>query len=102
MRSDGAIRPASSRRAAPTGSTTGVVGFQSLSELSLEAETRANGRPRKAAEALARRIQAEVIADGWHVGAYLGSEPDLLARYDVSRSVLREAIRLLEHNSVAR
>jgi DNA-binding FadR family transcriptional regulator len=61
-----------------------------------------DGEAPKTGEALARRIEAEVIAAGWPVGAWLGSEPDLVARYGVSRSVLREAIRVLEHRMVAR
>jgi DNA-binding FadR family transcriptional regulator len=56
----------------------------------------------KTGEALARRIEQEVINDGWPVGRCLGTEPELLERYGVSRSVLREAIRLLEHHMVAR
>jgi DNA-binding FadR family transcriptional regulator len=32
----------------------------------------------------------------------LGSETDLLERYDVSRAVFREAVRLVEHQQVAR
>jgi DNA-binding FadR family transcriptional regulator len=36
------------------------------------------------------------------VGTVFGSEAELLDRYGVSRAVLREAVRLLEHHSVAR
>jgi DNA-binding FadR family transcriptional regulator len=56
---------------------------------------------RTRAAALARRIQHEIIERGWPVGDVLGSEDDLLARYGVGRPVLRQAIRLLEHQSVA-
>jgi len=45
----------------------------------------------KSAEALARRIEAEIVADGWQVGQLIGTEPELLALYGVSRPVLREA-----------
>src|SRR5215216_4936232 len=38
----------------------------------------------------------------WPVGESLGSEPELRERYGVSRSVLREAVRLVEHHQVAR
>jgi DNA-binding FadR family transcriptional regulator len=55
----------------------------------------------KSAEALARRIEAEIVADGWQVGQLIGTEPELLALYGVSRPVLREAVRLLEHHMVA-
>lgn len=34
-------------------------------------------------------------------GASLGSEPELLERYGVSRAVLREAIRILEYDGIA-
>lgn len=50
---------------------------------------------------LARRIKREIIEQGWPVGEVLGSEDDLLARYGVGRPVLRQAVRLLEHQSVA-
>jgi DNA-binding FadR family transcriptional regulator len=56
----------------------------------------------KRAEATARQIFAEITAAGWPVGAQLGSESDLMARYGVSRAVLREAVRVLEHHQVAR
>ena len=51
---------------------------------------------------IARGIEAEVIATGWPVGAALGSEASLQRHYGVSRSVLREAVRLVEHHQVAR
>ncbi|MCO1653629.1 FadR/GntR family transcriptional regulator [Pseudonocardia humida] len=56
----------------------------------------------KLAEVVAARIQDEIAQQGWPVGAVLGSEADLLARYRISRAVLREAVRLLEHHAVAR
>lgn len=56
----------------------------------------------KLAAQVARRIEAEVVQRGWPVGESLGSEPDLRERYGVSRSVLREAVRLVEHHQVAR
>ncbi len=55
----------------------------------------------KTGKALARRIEAEIGAQGWPVGELLGTEPELLARYGVSRPVLREAVRLLEQHMVA-
>ena len=56
----------------------------------------------KLAAQVARRIEAEVVRRGWPVGDSLGSEPDLRERHGVSRSVLREAVRLVEHHQVAR
>src|SRR5215216_1262110 len=38
----------------------------------------------------------------WPVGESLGSEPELREHHGVSRSVLREAVRLVEHHQVAR
>lgn len=60
------------------------------------------GRSDKRAEQTARQIFREVAGDGWPVGTLLGSEAELMARYDVSRAVLREAVRVLEHHQVAR
>jgi len=54
------------------------------------------------ATALARLIRHEVVERGWPVGTVLGSEDELARRYDVGRPVLRQAARLLEHQSVAR
>lgn len=62
---------------------------------------RANGGGSKAT-VTAARIVDDVAALGWPVGAVLGSEAELLDRYDVSRAVFREAVRLVEHQQVAR
>lgn len=51
---------------------------------------------------IARLIEADIIRRGWPVGESLGSEPVLQQRYGVSRAVLREAVRLVEHHQVAR
>ncbi|HEX4391415.1 MAG TPA: FCD domain-containing protein, partial [Mycobacterium sp.] len=59
-------------------------------------------RPDKRASQIARRIEADVIRRGWPLGQSLGSEQALQQRYRVSRSVLREAVRLVEHHQVAR
>ncbi|MET8978811.1 FCD domain-containing protein [Streptomyces sp. NPDC004539] len=56
----------------------------------------------KLAEVVAARIHDDIAARGWQTGMVLGSETDLLARYGISRAVLREAVRLLEYHSVAR
>lgn len=56
----------------------------------------------KRASQIARRIEADIIRRGWPIGESLGSEQALQQRYQVSRSVLREAVRLVEHHQVAR
>ena len=56
----------------------------------------------KLASVVARRIEDEVVARGWPVGTVLGSETDLLERFGVSRAVLREAVRIVEHTGAAR
>ncbi|MCU1365807.1 MAG: GntR domain protein [Ilumatobacteraceae bacterium] len=60
------------------------------------------GRTTKLPEVTARKIFDEVVERGWPVGELLGSGPDLMARYGVSRGVLREAVRLLEYLQIAR
>ncbi|HYB37860.1 MAG TPA: FCD domain-containing protein [Mycobacterium sp.] len=59
-------------------------------------------RPDKRASTIARRIEGDIIRRGWPIGESLGSEHTLQERYRVSRSVLREAVRLVEHHQVAR
>ncbi len=56
----------------------------------------------KLAELVADALRADISRAGWPVDRVFGSEAELLTRYGVSRAVLREAIRLLEHHSVAR
>ncbi|WP_181784793.1 FadR/GntR family transcriptional regulator, partial [Pseudonocardia pini] len=56
----------------------------------------------KLASGIARAIEDDVVAKGWPAGESLGSEPELRERFGVSRTVLREAVRLLEHRRVAR
>ena len=56
----------------------------------------------KRAEAVARRITQQVVGDDLPPGALVGTEPELMQREDVSRAVLREAVRLLEHHEIAR
>jgi len=58
-------------------------------------------RGNKLAEQTAREIFRAVTEAGWPVGETLGSEAELMERYDVSRAVLREAVRVLEHHQVA-
>jgi DNA-binding FadR family transcriptional regulator len=56
----------------------------------------------KLASVVARRIEDDVVARGWPVGTVVGSESDLLERFGVSRAVLREAVRIVEHTGAAR
>ncbi len=56
----------------------------------------------KLAAIVAAQILADVMAKGWPVGEVFGSESELLERYEVSRAVFREAVRLVEHQQVAR
>lgn len=60
------------------------------------------GRGDKRAARIARDIEADIVRRGWAVGESLGSEAVLQQRYGASRSVLREAVRLVEHHQVAR
>lgn len=63
---------------------------------------RSSGAPARLAEGVANRIVRDIAALGWPEGEVLGSEHDLLERYGVSRAVFREAVRLVEHQQVAR
>ena len=59
----------------------------------------ANG---KRAEAVARQITHDLVAAGLQPGDLVGAESELMEHAGVSRAVLREAVRLLEHHGVAR
>jgi DNA-binding FadR family transcriptional regulator len=56
----------------------------------------------KLASQVAHRIEDDIIRLGWPIGTVLGSEQELREKYGVSRAVLREAVRLVEHHQVAR
>ena len=58
------------------------------------------GESAKLPEVLARTILMEIREMGWPVGERLGSEPELIETFDVSRAALREAIRLLERDNI--
>jgi DNA-binding FadR family transcriptional regulator len=60
-----------------------------------------DGASTKLAELVALEIEREIVRRDWPVGELLGTEPELLTKYQVSRAVLREAIRLLETHDVA-
>jgi DNA-binding FadR family transcriptional regulator len=64
------------------------------------AKQRSREKPGKLAEVVANRIEQDIVARGWPIGAVLGSESDLLQEYGVSRAVLREAVRIVEHHLV--
>lgn len=66
-----------------------------------KASVRGDGDGRKLAEIVAEQIEDEIVSRGWPIGEVLGSEAELLARYGVSRAVLREAVRIVEHHFVA-
>ena len=53
------------------------------------------------AEVVAAEIEQQIIAEGWRVGEVFGSEPELIDRFQVSRAILREAARIVEHHNVA-
>lgn len=57
---------------------------------------------KKAACAIAERIEEDLIARGWPIGTIYGSEGELADRFGVSRIVLREAVRILESRETAR
>lgn len=61
-----------------------------------------NDLTKRRADLLAEQILKRVILLGWPVGSPLGSETALMKEFAVSRPVLRQAIRLLEHHGVAR
>jgi len=56
----------------------------------------------KLAEDVATRIEAVIMEHGWREGESLGSESELIERFGVSRAVLREAVRIVEHHGAAR
>jgi DNA-binding FadR family transcriptional regulator len=56
----------------------------------------------KRAETVARHITQRIVAEGLSPGQLIGTEPVLMERASVSRAVLREAVRLLEHHQIAR
>ncbi|HVW44955.1 MAG TPA: FCD domain-containing protein [Amycolatopsis sp.] len=56
----------------------------------------------KLAEQTALVITREIRERGHQPETVIGSEPELLARLRVGRSVFRQAVRILEHNGIAR
>jgi DNA-binding FadR family transcriptional regulator len=56
---------------------------------------------RKLGQRIAEMLEKRIIDEGWPVGKVLGSEKEMLAELGISRAVLREAVRVLEHHGVA-
>jgi DNA-binding FadR family transcriptional regulator len=54
----------------------------------------------KLAQRIARLIEKEVVESGWQVGSLIGSETELAARFGVSRTVMREAVSITEHDGL--
>ncbi len=56
---------------------------------------------RRSAESIARAIELEIIGADLAVGAMIGSEADLMQRFNASRGVIREAVCLVESHMLA-
>lgn len=56
---------------------------------------------RRAAEGIARAIELDIIASDLEPGSRIGSEAELMAKYDASRGVIREAVTLVESHMLA-
>ncbi len=56
----------------------------------------------KSGRRLAREMEEFILRQRRPDGELLGSEADLMARFGVSRTILREAVRILEHDGLAR
>jgi DNA-binding FadR family transcriptional regulator len=59
------------------------------------------GRTPKKAQQIAEQIEREILNERLPTGHRLGTEPELIEKYGVSRAVLREAIRLVERHQLA-
>lgn len=70
-------------------------------EIETEASTEA-GPGQNPAERLVRELLRDVRLLGWSPGARIGGNRDLLVRYGVTVGTLRQAVRMLEQNSVVR
>ena len=70
-------------------------------KIETEASTEA-GSGQSPAERLARELLRDVRLLDWAPGARIGGAGDLLARYGVTVGTLRQAVRMLEQNSVVR
>jgi DNA-binding FadR family transcriptional regulator len=63
--------------------------------------THLSSSPGKSGLRIARQIEAHIIDSGFEPGARLGSETELIEQYSIGRSILREAVRILEYDGIA-
>jgi DNA-binding FadR family transcriptional regulator len=59
------------------------------------------GNGTKLAQQVARKIEDDILARGLEPGFKIGSEPDLMKVHSISRTIFREAVRILEHDGLA-
>ena len=57
---------------------------------------------RRLAETIARAIELDVLQQDLPVGAMIGTETDLMERYEASRGVIREAVCLVESHMLGK
>jgi DNA-binding FadR family transcriptional regulator len=76
-------------------------GRRSTTQLLPDSAVLAESRHGKGAEAVARNITRIIVTEGLRPGELVGTEPQLIEREGVSRALLREAVRLLEHHQIA-
>lgn len=57
-------------------------------------------RPGRLSEVVADRIESEILVTGLGPGDHLPTEPQLVEQHDVSRTVIREAARILEQRGL--
>lgn len=57
-------------------------------------------RPVKKPEKIMYSLMSDILDRGWAIGEHLGSEPEMLERYNVGRSAFREAIRPMEQYGI--
>jgi len=67
-----------------------------------ELSTRDSVRAKKMADIIADRIRQQIARGELTEGDWLPTEPELMERFEVSRPTLREALRLLEADSLVR
>jgi DNA-binding FadR family transcriptional regulator len=70
--------------------------------MTAEPNTRDQVRAKKMADIIADRIRLQIARGELTEGDWLPTEPELMARFGVSRPTLREAFRLLEGDSLVR
>lgn len=56
----------------------------------------------KLSHAIAREIARDIIEQNLNEGDFIGREPELLKRYNISRDTFREALRVLEWQGLAK